>query len=102
MSDRQQYTYNWGPGSAESAAHYRDMQRQATVDDLLLLALANARSADEALPPYATGPESNNMGDTFTPDPWHASACVERACAYLERIRALLKRPLVKGADDAR
>lgn len=82
-----QYTYTWENGSPEMEAHMRDMRRSATVDDLLLLALANAVSADEALPPWATGPEKNNSGDAFLPDPMHASACTERAACYIRRAR---------------
>lgn len=78
-----QYSYTWAHGSPEQAAHQRDMAGTATVDDLLLLALVNTTTADEALPPHATGPEKNNSGDVFTPDPWHASACSERAGAYI-------------------
>jgi hypothetical protein len=85
-----QYSYTWTHGSAEQVAHIRDMQGHASLPDLLLLALANARSADEALPPHATGPDLNNSGQKFTPDPWHASACAERACVYIERVRAKL------------
>jgi len=96
MSNLKQYKYTWEAGSPESLAHLRDMQGKATVDDLLLLALVNARSADEALPPWATGPEKNNLGNAFTPDPWHASACAERACCYIERVHAILATPAQK------
>src|SRR5271165_6687368 len=90
MASDKQYTYTWAHDSAESTAHYRDMQGAASVPDLLTLALANARSANEALLPWATGPKPNNLGNTFTPDPWHASACAERACVYIERAQALM------------
>ena len=101
MSDRQQYSYTWEHGSAESAAHNRDMQGKASLTDLLLLALVNARSADEALPPHATGPQINNCGDKFTPDTWHASACAERACVYIERVRAKLLSEALSGTKTS-
>jgi len=88
--EREQYTFKWQHGSPESMAHYRDMNGTATVDDLLFLALVNSTSADEALPPWATWPEKNNLGAAFPSDPWHASACSERACAYIQRARGLL------------
>jgi hypothetical protein len=87
----EQYSYTWAHGSPEWAAHQRQLDEKASVDDLLFLALVNARSADEALPPHATGPEKNNSGETFTPDPCHASACAERAGAYLYQARERLK-----------
>jgi len=90
MTERQQYTYTWTHGSPEDIAYLHERQGKATVDDLLLLAMVNARTADEALPPWATGPEKNNMGDAFTPDPWHASACAERAYYYARRAREML------------
>jgi len=102
MADDRQYTYTWEHGSPEMAAHYRDLRGQASVQDLLLLALANARSADEALPPWATGPDLNNCGKRWTPDPWHASACAERACVYIERVQSkLLSEALAQVKRDS-
>lgn len=99
MSDpRQQYTYTWAHGSPELAAHLRNVNGKATVDDLLFLALVNITSADEALPPWATGPDKNNTGDAFTPDTWHASACAERARAYVMRARATLDLATARSA----
>ena len=89
MSDRQ-YTYTWEKGSPEMEAHLRNLNGKASIDDLLLLAEANMRSADEALPPHALAPGVNNSGESWTPDPWHASACAERAEAYVRRVRALI------------
>lgn len=89
MAD-EQYSYRWTPESPEVLAHLRNMAGTATVDDLLFLALVNTTTADEALPPWATGPDKNNSGNAFMPDPWHASACAERAGAYLRQAREKL------------
>lgn len=61
------------------AAFRRHQQRTATLDDLVLLAIAECEGADRALPPRAVAPNANNMGEVLQADPWHASACAIRA-----------------------
>jgi hypothetical protein len=62
----------------------------ATLDDLLLLALIEAEGAWRVLPPNAVGPLANNGGEIHTPDPAHASACADRAMAFLTLARRKL------------
>lgn len=72
----------WAPGTPDGDALARFRSQTATIDDLIVIALAECQQAIEALPPHVVAPK--------IADPMHASACALRARMMLHRIRSLM------------
>lgn len=79
--------YTWQPGTPEGDAMHRFDGKKPTLEDLFVMAIAECTQAMDALPPEANAPQSNNAGEIWQSDPWHASACVLRAYAMIRRIQ---------------
>lgn len=71
----------WAVGSAERVALAKLDVGTATVADLLTLAIAEVLDASDSLPPHCGSIEEGKSGKIE--DANHASACTDRAYAFL-------------------